>query len=97
MAKIKSFLDVDPTAELRLICLRRSPQGEGSTQWEVTNSPGILMSKLQYPRKPQEVLNMSSQVNEVVNFLTDFVINKNFQAKIESRTEADDGRKSTEW
>ena len=98
MANIISFLDVEPTAELRLICLRRFPHGEGYTQWEVANSPGILMSRLQYPRRlPPEVLEMSSQINEVVNCLTEFINNENFQAKIESRTAADDGRKSTEW
>lgn len=85
-------------AEVRLICLRRSPQGDGYTPWQVANSPGILMADFQYPRKPpQAVIEMGPQVDEVVNCLTDFINNEDFQAKIESMTAADDARKWTEW
>ena len=85
-------------AELRLICLRRFPQGEGYTPWQVANSPGILMVQLQYPRRaPQAVIEMGPQVDQVVNCLTDFINDEKFQAKIESRTAADDVGKWTEW
>ena len=63
----------------------------------MANSPGILLAELQYPRKaPQAVIEMGPQVDEVVNCLTDFINGEDFQAKIESRTAADDVRKWTD-
>ncbi len=98
MSNTMSYLDVDPRAEVRLICLRRFRQGEGYTPWQVANSPGILMSELQYPRRaPREVLEMGPQVDEVVNCLTNFINDGQFQAKIDSRTAADNVIQWTEW
>ena len=56
------------------------------------------MSELQYPRKvPREVLEMGPQVDEVVNCLTNFINDRQFQAKIDSKTAADDVIQWTEW
>ena len=98
MSNTMSYLDAEPTAESRLIVLRRSRQGDGFTQWQVANSPGILVTDHQSSwRVTRLVIEMGPQVDEVVNCLTDFINDEKFQAKIVSRTAADDLRKWTEW
>ena len=93
-----SYLIADSPAEARLICLRRFRQEDGHTPWQVTNSPGIQMSELQYPRRvPREVLEMGSQVDDVVNCLTNFINDRHFQAKIDSKTAGDNVIQWTEW
>ena len=98
MSNTMSYLIADPPAEARLICLRSFRQEDGHTPWQVANSPGILMSELQYPRRvPREVLEMGPQVDEVVNCLTNFINDRQFQAKIDSRTAAENVIQWTEW
>ena len=93
-----SYLNADLPAEARLICLRRFRQEDGYTPWQVANSPGILMSELQYPRRvPREVLEMGPQVDGVVNCLTHFINDEQFQTKIASKTAADNVMQWTEW
>ena len=56
------------------------------------------MVELPYQRiTHQEVLELGPQVDDVINCLTDFINDREFQAKIDSRTAAGDVRKWTEW
>ena len=93
-----SYYIANPQAEARLICLRRVRQEDEYARCEVTNSPGILMTELQYPRRiPREVLEMGPQVDGVVHCLTNFINDEQFLAQIESRTAANNVIQWTEW
>ena len=98
-----SYEIVNPRVEVRLICLRSSRQQDGHTAWQVTNSPGTRMAEHQYPRRVQYprtdgvILEMGPQVDEVVNYLTNFLNDEQFQAKVDPRTTADNVTQWTEW
>ncbi|KAK0507212.1 hypothetical protein JMJ35_010250 [Cladonia borealis] len=97
LSNTMSYDIVNPRIEVRLICLRSSRQEDGHTAWQVTNSPGTRMTDLQYPRRGGVILEMSPQVDELVNCLTKFLNDEQFQAKVDPRTTADNVTQWTEW
>ena len=97
MSDNMSYYIANSQAEARLICLRSFRQEDGHTPWQVTNSPGVRITELQYPRRAREVLEMGPQVDEVVNCLTNFINDRQFEAKIESKTAINDVTQWTEW
>ena len=97
MSGTMSYDIVNPRVEVRLVCLRSSRQEDGHTAWQVTNSPGVRLNEAQWPRRGWVILDMGSQVDEVVNCLTDFLNDEHFQAKVDPRTTADNVTQWTEW